>query len=65
MLDDPEKHIPNFVRKYNNLHEFFYKKGIFMLERNFTPTRIALPFIFSRDLVNKEELAIIKVIIIF
>jgi len=63
-LDDPEKTIPNFVRKFKTLNDFLYKKGIKLLERNFIATRIAIPYIFSRDIANKEELAIIKVIVI-
>lgn len=62
ILDDPEKAIPNFVKKFKTLNDFFYRKGIRLLERDFICTRVAMPFIFARDNINKEELAIIKVL---
>ena len=61
ILDDPEKTIPNFTKKFKTLYDFLYRKGVKLLERHFIPTRIAIPFIFSRDIVNKEELVIVKV----
>lgn len=59
-LLDPEKHIEDYNKTVKNINDYFYEKGLHLMNRHFKITRLAIPFIFSRDKNNNEELVVIK-----
>ncbi len=60
-LRHPDKSIPDWGTKYKNINEYFYSCGFNLMKRDFLVTRIAMPFMFAKDLNYEEELAIMKV----
>ena len=62
-MTEPQKIIPQFEEKFSTQYDFLYKKGIRLFDRKYVCTRVAMPYVFARDVEHKEELVCIKVIL--
>ena len=64
-MTEPEKIIPDFKEKFDTQYDFLYKKGLRLFNRKYICTRVAMPYVFARDVEYKEDLCCIKVFLKF